>query len=502
MSCISFRVPFLVFVFALCLLGHSPRLQAQRSLNDLSGPWQLFVDDYLVESASNVSRVYHAFEKFEGNPVLKADKPWEGKNIYVYGTVLPNESAEGYRIWYHALPERKDDDPYRLVYATSQDGLSWEKPSLGLVEIDGSKENNVFVRRNPRDHILSVIHTPWESSRERQYALINYSIDGYYVAWSPDGIRWKDVPNNPVLTKGGDVGNFCWDSRTKKYYGYVKLGSVVNDLKRRSVAFTESDDLLQWREPELIIEPDDVDDRWATPPARTQFYGFCAFPYETMYLGFLWLYRSYPTPADPEGYMDGVIYVELASSRDGKKWDRLQAGKDGLRPAVLPLGSEGSWDSGMIFTTNHPLVDGNEIKLYYGGCIGTHYSASKDWVSSIGLATMRKDGFASLDATGSIGMITTKAFVGCSGKLHVNFKGNDPAGWLRIELLDEKGAVLPGYGIADCIALVGDCPNSAVRWKTKNALPESPIRFRFHISDGSLYSFMAGEGVSLAAPPW
>ncbi|HNT34025.1 MAG TPA: hypothetical protein PKH07_03415 [bacterium] len=496
--------------FSLCLslgvclwMGVSTRAEAQRSLNDLTGAWQLFVDDYLVESSTNVKRVYHAFEKHAGNPVMKADKPWEGRNIYVYGTVLPEESGKGYRMWYHGLPEKKGDDPYRLLYATSKDGVSWEKPSLGIIEYEGSKDNNIYIRRNPRDHIQSVIHTPWESSPQRQYMMMNWSSDGYYLTWSPDGIHWTDVPNNPVLTKGGDVGNFCWDPRTKQYCGYVKLGSVVRDLKRRSVGFTSTSDPLQWPDPELIIEPDEIDDRWATPPARTQFYGFCAFPYETMYLGFLWLYRSYPTPADPEGYMDGVIYVELASSRDGKHWDRIAPAEDGLRPAILPLGAEGTWDSGMICTTNHPLVESNQIKLYYGGTLGTHYSASKDWVSAIGLATMRKDGFASLDAKGAIGVVTTKSLVGYAGKLYANFRSHSPAGCLRVEVLDEEGATVPGYGLADCVALTGDCPNSTVRWNGSSSLPAttSPIRLRFHVSDGSLYSFMAGSEVRLAEAP-
>ena len=64
---------------------------AEHSPADLSGPWQLVVDDVGIAEKVNVSRVYHAFEKSPSNPVLLPEKPWEGGTVYVYGTVLPAE---------------------------------------------------------------------------------------------------------------------------------------------------------------------------------------------------------------------------------------------------------------------------------------------------------------------------------------------------------------------------------------------------------------------------
>lgn len=37
---------------------------------------QLFVDDFLIES-TDLERVYHHPRKYEGNPVLKPETPWE-----------------------------------------------------------------------------------------------------------------------------------------------------------------------------------------------------------------------------------------------------------------------------------------------------------------------------------------------------------------------------------------------------------------------------------------
>jgi len=110
-----------------------------RSLGDLSGPWQLFVDDHLVETKEGLIRTYHPFEEYSGNPVLRGDRPWEEDRVFVYGTLLPAEKGTGYRLWYHASA-----DGYLNLYATSRDGINWDRPNLGLVERDGIPENNLI----------------------------------------------------------------------------------------------------------------------------------------------------------------------------------------------------------------------------------------------------------------------------------------------------------------------------------------------------------------------
>lgn len=139
--------------------------------DDLTGPWQLLVDDALVAAKENVIRTYHPFTKHPGNPVMVADRPWEGQVAYLYGTVLPDDRKEGYRMWYHTWAGE-----YRNLYATSRDGVTWTKPDLGLVEFQGSKANNIFLRRTKEDHLPQVVHTPWEKSPDRRYKLLTYDL--------------------------------------------------------------------------------------------------------------------------------------------------------------------------------------------------------------------------------------------------------------------------------------------------------------------------------------
>jgi len=466
----------------LVLVAGSACVHAQQ-LGDLSGPWQLFADDHLVAEKAGVVRTYHAFERYSGNPVLRPDRPWEGSVVYVYGTVLPNESGPGYRMWYHTW-----SGEYRILYATSLDGLTWHKPDLGLIEYGGSTSNNILIRRTHEDHTPQVIHTPWEADPLRRYKLINYDygrtppdhvVSGYWGAWSDDGVHWNTAPANPVLVDPGDVGQFVWDPHAQRYLGYPKKFTDVRGYRRRCVGISTTTNFESWPESTLILIPDEFDDRWVAGNQHTDFYGLSGFAYESMYIGFLWIFRI------TDGGSDGPIFVELVTSRDGVNWTRQEE----PRPPILDLGTEGGWDDGMVFTTNHPLVEDGVIKLWYGGFDETHGPSGS---AAIGLATLRKDGFASLDAAGA-GTVTTKKLTGLTGSLRINYAVHDD-GWLRVELLDEHGRIVPGYRREDCVPLVGDSIDQVVAWQSGDDLPldAQPLRLRFVLNDASLYSFGVG----------
>ena len=72
----------------------------------------------------------------------------------------------------------------------------------------------------------------------------------------------------------------------------------------------------------------------------------------------------------------------------------------------------------MVFTPNHPVVAGDEIRLFYGGFDGPHENPGSR--GAIGLATLRKDGFASLDAGEEPGIVTTRDLIHATGPLRIN----------------------------------------------------------------------------------
>jgi hypothetical protein len=109
---------------------------------------------------------------------------------------------------------------------------------------------------------------------------------------------------------------------------------------------------------------------------------------------------------------------------------------------------------------------------------------------SAGLATLRRDGFASMNASSDAGTLTTRP-IRFSGK-HLFVNVDAPDGELRVELLDAQGQIIEPFTQTNCTPLVTDTTLAEVRWKGADdlsAVSGKTIRLRFHLRNGSLYSF-------------
>lgn len=476
-----------VVVMAICAgLGAGQAGGGERSLNDLTGPWQLFVDDHLIASRDGtVARVYHRFAKHPANPILVATNPWED-NVVACCTVLPDEEGRGYRMWYYCWSPKNDPDRQHALYATSVDGIRWEKPHLGLKpwKVNGTMKNNFI------DAVGDIIHTPQDPDPSRRYKCIGGG-GSYHFSASPDGIHWKRLSEGDIV-KGGDTGTFLWDPFTQKFRAYVKVNATVSGLRRRAIGYSEGTTFESWPALRLIMAPDDIDDRWTQPGSihRAHMYGCPMFAYETMYLGLLWVFRA----DDEDGYFLGPVFNELVTSRDAVHWLR----EEGDRPPVLEPGPTGTWDSGMVYAASLIRV-GDTLRLYYTGASNLH--DTPPFHGEIGLATLRKDGFASLDAAYKSGAVTTKRLTGMSGPLRVNYRAW--GGEIRVEVLDADGRVIPGYGADECTPLKRDEVDAVVVWQEKKELPGGlgPWRLRFLLDKASLFSFCAGGKVGVLDEP-
>jgi len=351
-----------------------------KSPEQMVGPWQLFIDDHLIASKKNVVRRYHAFEKHPGNPLIVVDRPWE-KWVVRVNRVLPEEDGSGLRMYYGCWSEppegaKKGWGSFHC-YAVSKDGLKWEKPSLGLYEWKGSRDNNILP--NSPGHVM---YTPWDKDPAKRYQGVGGG-GGYHAYSSPDGLHWKRESTEPIVS-GGDTSHFYWDPHTKRFRGTVKggAGAKVSDhvggLRRRTVGFCESADLLKFPPLRMVMAPDDIDDLWCKPDTvqRTHFYACHILPYETMYVGLVQIYRA----AEPEGYFHGPLWLELVSSRDGVHWLRAEPDtairniyslQDTSRPPLLNVGKFREFDDGMVIAPMPILVD-DELWLYYSGYDDLH----------------------------------------------------------------------------------------------------------------------------------
>ena len=348
-----------------------------RSLGDLSGPWQLFVDDYLIAEKTNVVREYHAFEKHPDNPVALVGGWMPGGR----GSILPKQDGTG---WIRF--------PTRRATVSSPDLINWGDRRSADPEATGSG--------------VSVIHTPWDKGRE--YKMVTYMhergdlFSTFHGFHSSNGITsWTAIKTNPLMYSRGDTLQFVWDPLQHRYYGTMKIWTDVRGVMRRCVGFATSSEFgTGWKEAQMILIPDTLDDRWTTEPGqRTDFYSFSAFAYESMYIGLVEVFRikdgrfADRLSRDPA---DGHIHIELLTSRDGANWARVED-----RTAILSIGSIGSWDGGMIKIPTQPVVDDGQVKLIYSAGFYSHgYGRSgyptrgldDDKQTGLGLATLRKDG--------------------------------------------------------------------------------------------------------------
>jgi hypothetical protein len=138
---------------------------------------------------------------------------------------------------------------------------------------------------------------------------------------------------------------------------------------------------------------------------------------------------------------------------------------------------------------------GDEMRIYYGGFDGYH-----DYLpfhSAIGMASLRKDGFASLDGGDNPGEVTTKLLKGLKGKLHLNCEA--AGGLLQVEVLDADGKIVPGYKKMDCNEPRGDGVDQIVTWAEHDELPagDEPLRLKFYLKNVALYSFMTDGKVQV-----
>ena len=480
---------------------------SEKSVKISSEP-QLFVDDGFVGYKLGVVRTLHSARKLE-KPVLEPDRPWEGDRIYIHGTVYYDRQTQLFRMWYvtRLSPEYEHRVsgliwPWDLIlYATSQDGIHWEKPDLGLHEFDGSKDNNILIL-NKHSPTLIIDEEAADPANRFRMAACDWTEgkQGFWVADSADGLNWTEHPDNPIMVTSDEVletMTVAREPRTGEYFGFHRRWGEGDHIfnKKRLVAVATSKDFREWSDPKLIFAPDAQDDAWVQDPGqRTEFYGMAGFCYGGQFLGFLPVFRVVrqvgyddiggETAVATQAPWDGPIEAQLVHSRDGLDWHRFED-----RSPIIPRGKPGSFDAGCILSSaSRPVVHNDEIWHYYTGVNTTHGGLMPPKRISIGRAAWRLDGFVSLDAGTFGGVVETVPLEMSGDRLEIN--ANAALGSTEVEVLSAAGDRLPGYGRGDCVALQADEVRHVVRWQRNERLPASePIRLRFHLKDSELYSF-------------
>jgi hypothetical protein len=455
---------FFCLIFFLVFISNYKELTAQTSTS-MKPKKYLFIDDSWIAETYLVNREVHQPQKVKENPLIIADRRWED-GVNCFGTVMYDNGK--FRMWYQIYNSKERNDKRfatTVGYAESIDGITWEKPNLGIFEYQGYSSNNIVLTSWGATDLYSpaVVKDENEPDATKRYKMFYWdsmseenlkkngspfplgsdapgwkAIDGegFFVAFSPDGIHWNKHGTQPVFTCACDASALT-KNIDGTYTAYFKM-SVRDDLHFRELGKATSKDLITWSEPVIILQPD-----WKDPHG-TEFYGMSVTEYFGNSLGLVWMYHNSPD--------DKMMDIQLALQDENENWTRAAD-----RKTFMSNGKKGEWDAGGIVPASEIIIhpNGNELLIYYGGTTTRHddFRANhREW--SIGLAKLRLDGFASMDAKLMSGYLITKPVI-MQDRLFVNVDASHGA--FQVEIIDAESkqllAVSPQYQSADNLAL-------------------------------------------------
>lgn len=471
-----------------------PYLENRPELVPIDVGRQLFVDDFLIES-SDFDREYHLPEKYSGNPILKPETALEKAGLNHLPVAAPksgglwwNPDKGLFELWYEA------GWVTTIAYATSRDGLSWERPQLAL----NPGTNQVLPSRVKPDSWTVVRDyravNPAESfkiflrgggSRERARFFL-----------SRDGLDWGDVHEGGIT---GDRSTMFYNPFRKKWVFSLRWSGPGG----RSRAYWEADDFaegMHWLpdEPVHWARADRLDPPDPRVGDTPSLYNLDAVAYESILLGFFEILHGPANDVNAKKGLPKHTGLNFAYSRDGFHWSRPD------RRMAINSSYADTWDRGYVQSLgNLCLVRGDRLWFYYIGFAGDPSVKLGDpgvGASSMrsglyangatGVAFLRRDGFASLNAGSEERTLTTRPVTFSGRHLFVNV--DNPHGSLVAELVDMDGRAIPPFTAENCTPVRADATLLRIGWKggdDLSPLANRAVRFRFRATDTRLYAF-------------
>jgi len=396
-----------------------------------------------------------------------------------------------------------------IHYATSKDGVTFEKPDLGkgrgnavIAANDTGADGKPLtgVRGCSGICVLDAEHQTVPHARGRYTAMYRAWIPGKHgglsLAYSDDGLHWTGYEENTLRVGLSDTfNNFFYDERIKRYVAYVR--PMVHAGPRhvnRSIARIESEDMVDWGNEQLVLDTDDGDappvgtvneakheDGTGYPRGRNkQFYGLTVTPYQGLYLGLASVYDVVP----------GTMCIELLHSYDGSQWRR-----EPKREPLISPGQGDVWDGAVVYypSAGCPVTMGDESFIYYSGLNFNHHSrirSRKDLgqyraMGAVRLPRGRLIGYEAGDAPGDL---ITKAFKWTGSNLFLNADARNGA--IRVAICNAGGRPIKGLSQTDAVAIDGEGVRVPVQFKggaSVASLHGREVRLRVYLDRATVY---------------
>jgi len=433
---------------------------------------QLFLDDDVIGSTVNLKRAMRVAVRYEHNPVLPVDRPWEAAGV-THPCVLYDSEAKLFRMYYTAYATRAGASGAGALacYAESTDGFTWRKPELDIQPFGDSATSNILFGSEPEVLFLHVTMTPHDPDRmfkavfTRRNPPGQRGVGGLFTTFCTDGIHWTK-PRCISRTKCDTMPSVVWYPPVGRYLIYTRAQAAHPQIPghMRMTGILESTDFERWTAKQAVNLLTEADG-WP----RAQVHDIQAHVYGDVLLGLVGMLHL-PQGAKTGSNKGARWDVELATSRDGWRWQRIGHGG---------------------FFGRSLAVRGDTFYLYHDDKAGT---LAADRLVALQLVDGRRQG-----------ILDTRPVRFAGRELLVN--GDVEAGDLKVELIDEKGPhvqfqskPLRGFERDRSRLIRHDKLRWRVRWKADgkprslaDASPHQPFVLRFILNRGSLFAFQVLE---------
>lgn len=462
---------------------------------------QLFVDSFLIAETSLVP-IYHTPVMHPQNPVFRPDKEWENTTegcpyADPFSDGIWYDESEGkFKMWYRTGAgsiNKMDNQTFYTGYAESKDGIRWNKviqdilPGTNIVDTCNRDASTTWLDKNEKD----------ASKRYKMFNVEKRPNDKrwqYMLKYSADGVHWTNV------AQSGDI----YDRSTAFFNPFTN--KWVLSMRHSFPESYRSRAYLEHEDPETAVSlahriRRGVNDKyvhfWFTPddkePLHPQYpevepgiYNFDAIAYESIFLG---QYSVWLGPENEDCLKLGVQKrneITLGYSRDGFHFSRP------THDIFFGVNeTDGSWNWGNVQSVvGTPIIVGDSLYIYAGGRALNKIMWDGD--TSTGLGMLRRDGFVSMQADKKEGYLLTEKMTFDGNYFFVNADVHPKKGKLYVELLDEKGNVIPGFSKQDCIVMKSNSTKQMIAWKGNDSLENlknTPVRAKFYLTNGDLYAF-------------
>jgi len=412
------------------------------------------------------------------NPiVLPHGQPGEPDNVTVryYGSVI--QVGDELRMWYMGAGDKLNlkGGKFLPLYAVSKDGIKWEKPKLGLIEYNGSKQNNIVDLMGGQygisEHV--VIHEPEDPDPSRRFKMVFESFKYHNrlaVAFSPDGLRWTESSKNPVASGLEESGlikyNGCYYVNGQGGGQYGSGRKMVTFASYDFEHWTEATALSFRRGPIVELDPD----KWNS--LEEVHLGASLISRGNVILGIYGMWHG--TPTSDRSYV--AMDLGLIVSNDGLHF-REPIPDFRFLPSFEELGASRNAPS---VAQGQGMANIGDQTLYWYEAWGT---------GQVRLATWERDrlGYYSPFMHNPPDGGPPVSLVSCpmklareGGRVFINADGLSDEAELRVELLDREFKPIPGYSGEDCVPIRTSGFRQAVTWRGKENLEafHHPIRVR------------------------